>query len=89
MHERQLMPVPESLAWAPAGGLPEVFTTAHDALFTQARPAGWASACSSTAAPAASGRRRSSSGARRAREVTATVRREELREAVAALGARP
>ena len=36
VHERVLMPVPERLSWAEAGGLPEVFTTAHDALFTQA-----------------------------------------------------
>jgi putative PIG3 family NAD(P)H quinone oxidoreductase len=35
VHERQLMPVPEGLDWPAAGGLPEVFTTAHDALFTQ------------------------------------------------------
>src|SRR5207302_1840761 len=37
VHERVLMPVPADLDWAPAGGLPEVFTTAHDAIFTQAR----------------------------------------------------
>ncbi len=37
VHERQLMPVPERLSWEQAGGLPEVFTTAHDALFTQAQ----------------------------------------------------
>jgi NADPH:quinone reductase len=36
VHERQLMPVPGGLSWAEAGGAPEVFTTAHDALFTQA-----------------------------------------------------
>jgi NADPH2:quinone reductase len=36
-HERQLMAVPEALDWPAAGGLPEVFTTAHDALFTQAQ----------------------------------------------------
>lgn len=36
VHERQLMPVPDSLDWAQAGGLPEVVTTAHDALITQA-----------------------------------------------------
>jgi NADPH2:quinone reductase len=36
VHERAAMPVPDSLDWAAAGGLPEVFTTAHDALFTQA-----------------------------------------------------
>jgi putative PIG3 family NAD(P)H quinone oxidoreductase len=36
VHERGLMPVPEKLDWPAAGGFPEVFTTAHDALFTQA-----------------------------------------------------
>jgi putative PIG3 family NAD(P)H quinone oxidoreductase len=36
VHERILMPVPEALGWVPAGGTPEVFTTAHDAIFTQA-----------------------------------------------------
>jgi NADPH:quinone reductase len=36
VHERVLMPVPEPLSWLEAGGAPEVFTTAHDALFTQA-----------------------------------------------------
>jgi putative PIG3 family NAD(P)H quinone oxidoreductase len=35
VHERQLMPVPEALDWPAAGGAPEVFTTAHDAVFTQ------------------------------------------------------
>jgi NADPH:quinone reductase len=35
VHERQLMPVPGDLPWEQAGGLPEVFTTAHDAIFTQ------------------------------------------------------
>jgi putative PIG3 family NAD(P)H quinone oxidoreductase len=36
VHERILMPVPENLSWVEAGGTPEVFTTAHDAVFTQA-----------------------------------------------------
>ena len=36
VHERTAMPVPEELEWTAAGGVPEVFTTAHDALFTQA-----------------------------------------------------
>src|SRR2546423_2588245 len=36
LHERAAMPVPEGLDWPQAGGLPEVFVTAHDALFTQA-----------------------------------------------------
>src|SRR6266508_3708798 len=35
VHERLAMPVPEALSWPQAGGFPEVFTTAHDALFTQ------------------------------------------------------
>ncbi|HUH81793.1 MAG TPA: NAD(P)H-quinone oxidoreductase [Solirubrobacteraceae bacterium] len=87
VHERQLMPVPESLEWMAAGGLPEVFTTAHDAIFTQAQlragerllvhgGAGGVGTAAIQLARAA--------GA----EVTATVRREELREQVAALGAR-
>jgi NADPH:quinone reductase-like Zn-dependent oxidoreductase len=36
IHERVAMPVPDELDWDAAGGVPEVFTTAHDALFTQA-----------------------------------------------------
>src|ERR1044071_6552577 len=36
VHERLLMPVPDALDWAQAGGFAEVFTTAYDALFTQA-----------------------------------------------------
>ncbi len=36
VHERTAMPIPEELDWEAAGGVPEVFTTAHDALFTQA-----------------------------------------------------
>ncbi len=35
VHERCLMPVPTGLEWTEAGGFPEAFTTAHDALFTQ------------------------------------------------------
>jgi NADPH:quinone reductase-like Zn-dependent oxidoreductase len=37
MHEREAMPVPEGLDGPQAGGLPEVFFTAHDALFSQAQ----------------------------------------------------
>ena len=36
VHERAAMPVPEELDWVAAGGVPEAFTTAHDALFSQA-----------------------------------------------------
>ena len=35
VHERLLLPVPGGVSWEAAGGFPEVFTTAHDALFTQ------------------------------------------------------
>src|SRR3954453_2471854 len=35
VHERQLMPVPARLELGAAGAIPEVFTTAHDAIFTQ------------------------------------------------------
>ena len=86
VHERAAMPVPEPLDWPEAGGLPEVFTTAHDALFTQAglRPGehllvhGAAGGVGTAAVQL--GRQ---AGAR----VTATVRREELREGVERLGA--
>jgi len=37
VHERILMPVPDNLDWVEAGAVPEVFTTAHDGLFTQSR----------------------------------------------------
>jgi NADPH2:quinone reductase len=36
VHERAATPVPSTLEWPQAGGTPEVFTTAHDAIFTQA-----------------------------------------------------
>jgi NADPH2:quinone reductase len=87
VHERALMPVPDRLDWSQAGGTPEVFLTAHDALFTQAglRPGerllvhGGAGGMGTAAVQLGS-----VAGAR----VTATVRREELRADVEALGAR-
>ena len=86
VHERQVMPVPQNLDWPRAGGLPEVFTTAHDAIFTQcgllagerllvhggAGGVGTAAVQIGMAAGA---------------HVTATVRSPELRDAVRALGA--
>jgi len=86
VHERCLMPVPDALDWVRAGGLPEVFTTAHDALFTQAelRPGerllvhGGAGGVGVAAIQLAR-----ATGAR----VTASVRTEDLRAQVAALGA--
>jgi NADPH2:quinone reductase len=87
VHERQLMPVPEGLSFAQAGGLPEVFTTAHDALFAQAELRcserllvhGGAGGVGTAAIQLAA-----AAGAR----VSATVRNESLREQVAALGAK-
>jgi putative PIG3 family NAD(P)H quinone oxidoreductase len=86
VHERVAMPVPEALDWPEAGGVAEVFTTAHDALFTSAGLRagervlvhGAAGGVGTAAVQLAR-----ATGAR----VTATVRREELRDAVAALGA--
>jgi NADPH:quinone reductase len=37
VDERQLMPVPDLLDWTQAGGFPEVFATAYDALVGQAK----------------------------------------------------
>lgn len=86
VHERILMPVPDSLAWVKAGAVPEVFTTAHDAIFTQAglrsgeRLLVHGGAGGVGTAAIQLGR---AAGAR----VTATVRDEGLRDQVAALGA--
>jgi NADPH2:quinone reductase len=86
VHERVLMPVPERLSWEEAGCVPEVFTTAHDAISTQAglRPGehllvhGAAGGVGTAAVQLGH-----AFGAR----VTATVRNPELRDGVAAFGA--
>jgi NADPH2:quinone reductase len=86
VHERVLMPVPQALDWPAAGGLPEVFATAHDAVFTQGElrtgerllvhgGAGGVGTAAIQLARAA--------GA----SVTATVRSEQLRAQVVELGA--
>jgi NADPH:quinone reductase len=87
VHERAAMPVPAPLDWPEAGGLPEVFTTAHDAVFSQAglRPGehllvhGAAGGVGTSAVQL---------GRAAGATVTATVRREEHRQAVEELGAR-
>ena len=87
VHERAAMPVPDGLEWPEAGGLPEVFTTAHDAIFSQA---GLRSGEHLLVHGAAGGvgtaavQLGRAAGAR----VTATVRREEQRPEVERLGAR-
>jgi NADPH:quinone reductase-like Zn-dependent oxidoreductase len=35
VHERCALPVPDAIGWPEAGGFPEAYTTAHDAVFTQ------------------------------------------------------
>ena len=85
VHERAAMPVPDELDWTAAGGVPEAFTTAHDALFTQAGLTvgerllvhGAAGGVGMAAVQLAT-----MAGAR----VTATVRDPHAREQIAALG---
>jgi NADPH:quinone reductase-like Zn-dependent oxidoreductase len=84
VHERAAMPVPEGLAWAGAGGFPEAFTTAHDALFTQAGLGPGERACIHGAAGGvgvAGVQLAAAAGAR----VVATVRHAPLRPAVEGL----
>ena len=86
LHERAAMPVPEGVEWDAAGGLAEVFVTAHDALITQAglRPGerllvhGAAGGVGTAAVQI---------GAATGAAVTATVRNADLRDGVAELGA--
>jgi len=85
MHEREAMPVPLGVDWDAAGGFPEAFTTAHDALFTQC---GLQMGESVLVHGAAGGV--GTAGLQLAAAVgawvTATVRNPELREAVNELG---
>jgi NADPH:quinone reductase len=86
VHERQLMPVPETLSQPNDGAFPEVFSTAYDALFNQGRLQtgehllvhGAAGGVGTAAVQLAV-----ATGAR----VTATVRNPDARSTVAALGA--
>jgi NADPH2:quinone reductase len=86
VHERQLMAVPDALGWTQAGGVPEVFTTAHDALFTQAGLRAGERLLVHGAAGGV-GTAGVQLGAAAGAHVTATVRNEALRGDVAALGA--
>jgi NADPH2:quinone reductase len=86
VHERQLMPVPDGLGWPEAGGFPEVFMTAYDAIFGQGglQPGdrllvhGAAGGVGTGAVQL---------GAAIGARVTATVRNPGVRDAVAELGA--
>ena len=86
VHERVAMPVPDGISWKAAGAFPEVFTTAHDALFTQCELTIGERALVHGAAGGVgtAGVQLAVAGGA---QVTATVRNPGLREAVAAFGA--
>jgi putative PIG3 family NAD(P)H quinone oxidoreductase len=86
VHERAAMPVPSQLDWPAAGGFAEVFTTAHDALFTQAGLRTGERLLVHGAAGGV-GTAAVQLGATVGATVTATVRNEEHRAAVEELGA--
>jgi NADPH:quinone reductase len=86
VHERMLMPVPQRLDWPSAGGLPEAFTTAHDALFTQCGLQAGERLLVHGAAGGV-GTAAVQLGRAAGAQVTATVRHAELRDFVASLGA--
>ncbi len=87
VDERAAMPVPPDVTWPEAGGFPEAFSTAYDALFTQCDLAvgdrvlvtGAAGGVGTAAVQLAA-----ATGAR----CVASVRHAQLRDAVATLGAR-
>jgi NADPH:quinone reductase len=85
VHERLAMPVPDELDWDAAGGTPEVFTTAHDALFTQAELTVGERLLVHGAAGGV-GTAALQLGTMAGARVTASVRDEHCREQVAALG---
>jgi NADPH:quinone reductase len=86
VHQSQLMPVPDGLSWPGAGGFPEVFMTAYDAIFGQA---GLQAGETLLVHGAAGGVGTASVqlGAAAGARVVATVRNPGSRDAVAALGA--
>jgi len=86
LHEREAMPIPDGLDWTAAGGLPETFTTAHDALFSQCGLAAGEQVCVHGAAGGvgtAAVQLAVTAGA----SVVATVRNPDLWDDVTSLGA--
>jgi NADPH:quinone reductase len=88
VNELEAMPVPARLDWQHAGGFPEAFTTAHDALFTQCRLGLGDRLCIHGAAGGV-GMAAVQLGVAAGARVVATARREEHWPALAALGALP
>ncbi len=85
LNERLVMPVPEELDWDAAGGVPEVFTTAHDALFSQGRLRSGERLLVHGAAGGV-GTAAIQLGQMAGARVTATVRNEDSRARITALG---
>jgi putative PIG3 family NAD(P)H quinone oxidoreductase len=85
VHERVAMAVPVGIEWPEAGGFPETFTTAFDALFTQCGLQMGERVCVHGAAGGV-GTAAVQLAAAAGAWVTATVRNEALRDAVAELG---
>lgn len=88
VHERVAMPVPDALAWPAAGGFSEVFTTAHDALFTQCALRSGERLLVNGAAGGV-GVAAVQLGVAVGASVVASVRSQRLRPALSELGARP
>jgi NADPH:quinone reductase-like Zn-dependent oxidoreductase len=86
VDERCLLAVPDGLSWEEAGGFPEAFSTAHDALFTQCGLA-MGERVLVTAAAGGVGTAGVQLAAAAGALVVASVRRPEHHEAVKALGA--
>jgi NADPH2:quinone reductase len=85
VHERTAIPIPDELDWTAAGGVPEAFTTAHDALFTQAGLTVGERLLVHGAAGGV-GMAAVQLGVMAGARVTATVRNEHAREQIAAYG---
>ncbi len=85
VHERAAMPVPVGIDWDQAGGFPETFTTAHDALFTQCGLQMGERVCIHGAAGGV-GTAAVQLAAAAGAWVTGTVRNPDLRDRVAELG---
>ena len=86
VHERGVMPVPDGVSWPAAGGFPEAFATAYDALFSQ----GGLSLGETLLVHGGAGGVGTASiqlAVRTGAKVVATVRDQSLRGSVAALGA--
>lgn len=86
LHERLAIPVPEGLGWPQAGGFPEVFFTAYDALVTQCGLS-MGDRLLVHGAAGGVGTAAVQLGVATGARVTATVRNPDMRDLVAGLGA--